>query len=579
MGNRARTQGGERHLVAGFLSLALILAALQFVLFRQMTPTADGTTYLEVADQIERVGYAKALSLHWSPLYPLYVVALRRISQAPLEAELALTALGDVLLLLVMCATVVAAFGSLARLCWPDSALARRAWLSYAAGAGVFLAFAILRVGLRMPDVIVTILAVATLWLWCQACAKGLDWRWSAAAGLASGLAYLARTNLLHWSASVAVVACLIAPLVTRTGRARAFGAFALALLVFVGPQTYIHSTERGYFAIGESGRMAMAIAWGASSPDGAGAWPVRLDGGDVRVFPETRVVGFPGFYEPGREFDDAVIQTEWWRPLWGIVRSANWCLMGNWTAAFGLLWPAFWAIWPACVFAPASVFALTSRRWRENANRDPRRVLRERLAWLLMLAGAAGVAMHLLSVCNGYYMPPYFIAFFGGLTLDVLNHSDPEAARERRRAVQVVGIGFALAATLLTLRYFRTAEVQSRAANLNGVRALAAALEPFPPGPEGLRRIAASGNWLGLYGVRLSGSQIFADLPNPDVLHDPERLSRALRELRAKRVAALIVERSRLLPADELDWRPIPHTGWAIVDLRPGTAGAEPPS
>src|SRR3990167_9453783 len=137
MSNRARTQGGERHLVAGFLSLALILAALQFVLFRQMTPTPDGTTYLEVADQIERVGYAKALSLHWSPLYPLYVVALRRISQAGLEGELALTALGDMLLLLVMCATVVAAFRSLARLCWPDSALTRRAWLSYAAGAGV----------------------------------------------------------------------------------------------------------------------------------------------------------------------------------------------------------------------------------------------------------------------------------------------------------------------------------------------------------------------------------------------------------------------------------------------------------
>ena len=98
----------------------------------------------------------------------------------------------------------------------------------------------------------------------------------------------------------------------------------------------------------------------------------------------------------------------------------------------------------------------------------------------------------------------------------------------------------------------------------------MAAVLTPFPPSETGLRKIAAVGrNWLALYGVRLSGSQLLADIPNPDVLHDPVRLANAMETLRRLGIVALLVPGGVLRPTDHLRWRPIGSGAWAIVDVR----------
>jgi hypothetical protein len=142
--------------------------------------------------------------------------------------------------------------------------------------------------------------------------------------------------------------------------------------------------------------------------------------------------------------------------------------------------------------------------------------------------------------------------------------------ARDRQRAAQVAGIGFAVAATLLTLRYARTAEVTGREANLADAKAMAEALAPYPPSETGLRKIAAVGrDWLALYGVRLSGSQLLADIPNPDVLHDPVRLAKAIDLLRRQGIVALLIPRGALRPGDHLQWQPIGNGAWAVVDLQ----------
>ena len=101
------------------------------------------------------------------------------------------------------------------------------------------------------------------------------------------------------------------------------------------------------------------------------------------------------------------------------------------------------------------------------------RATLRWRLAWFLTLAGCAGIAMHLLTFCYGYYLPPYLIASLMGVCLAMLDVSARrlECARDRQRAAQLAGIGFAVAATLLTLRYVRTAEATGREANLSRPR------------------------------------------------------------------------------------------------------------
>jgi hypothetical protein len=98
----------------------------------------------------------------------------------------------------------------------------------------------------------------------------------------------------------------------------------------------------------------------------------------------------------------------------------------------------------------------------------------------------------------------------------------------------------------------------------------MAAALTPFPRSDTGLRKIAAvSRNWLGLYGVRLSGSQLLADIPNPDVLHDPLRLAKAMAMLRRHGIVALLIPGGLLRQDDHLQWQPIGSGAWAVVDVR----------
>lgn len=558
-------------IAAGFIGLAVVLAALQLVTLRHTIPPPDAITYFEVADQISRVGYAAALPLHWSPLYPLYALAARRLGSASLNHELAVTAAADAVALVALCVIVVLVFRSLARLCWPDDQAPGRAWLSYAGGAGVFLAFGILRVGLRMPDVLVTCLAIITLWLWCQASARQLDARWSAVAGIVGGAAFLARANLLHWSVAVGVLACVLAPGVGMRRRARAFASFCVGLLIVVGPQTYLLSSARGSFVWGESGRMAFAVAHGAAWPAGAPAWPVRRAGGDVRLFTETHAVNFPGFYDPGREFDDATVTLGWGSTIRAMARASTWCLMGNVSPSFALMWPLLWAAWPALLFGLGD----WRRRSRREDGGDGRGALRRRLAWLLILAGCAGVGMHLLTFCYGYYMPPYFIASFTGLSLMTIDARTDPGVAHRYRAAHVVGIGFAVAATLLTLRYYRSSEARVREVNLAEAQAMAAALKALPSDESGLRKIAVAGYWLGLYGIRLSDSQVAADLPDVTVLRDRARLAKALAVLRTEGIVALLVPTAALKDAG-IHARPVGGGQWSVVDLRsvpPGPA------
>jgi 4-amino-4-deoxy-L-arabinose transferase-like glycosyltransferase len=538
-------------LVLALLTLAAILAAAQFALLRNTMPSPDSLAYFEVADQITKSGYGTALPTHWSPLYPLYLIAARTLTSGAVASELTVTAAADVFALLVLCLTVALAFRSIARLCWPADATPRHAWTAYVVGLAVYLAFCVLRVGLRLPDALVTICAVLMLWAWCKACSSGLDLRWVAVAGGAAGVAFLARGNLLHWSVLVAVIAAAVAPGVSRRRRIAALGAFAMVVLAVFGPHTYAMSAAQGRFTFGESGRLAFAVAYGAEYPNGQ-AWPVQHAGGDVRTFPEPRVVAYPGFYDPSREFADARIQFSVAALARSALRAAAWCSVGNQTGAFALLWPMLWGAWPVAVLG-----------WRRP---DPSR-LGVRLGALLTLAGLGGIAMHLLSVCNGYYLPPYVIALASGATLMVVETATADRATAIR-ALRVAGIGFAAAAAVLTARYVRTSEATARHARVMETDALAQALDAHPPDEAGVSRVAVAGYWLGLYAVRLSGSQVTADLPDPAILLDAQRRERALTTLRQLDVAALLLPADSPAAAAVPNAARIPNTSWMLVDI-----------
>ena len=555
----------SRTLVYLFVLVALALGAMQFYQMRHTLPPPDGEQYFQVADQITRVGYLKALPIHWSPLYPLYIMATRALLPSDGARELAATSAGDAALLVLLCVTAAFAFLSLARLCWPDDDRPRAAWVAYAGGLAIFLAFALLRVGLRMPDAMVTSIVIAILWSWGQAFGRRLDLRWCLLAGICSGIGYLSRANLLHWSSAVAIVACVVAPEAPRGRRFAAFGAFALGLLMFVGPETYVLSADRGQFTFGETGKIVFSESYGAAYPNGYPAWPVRTSDGDVRVFTEKHVLNLPGFYDPGREFDDAKVPAQWGRLAWAVIRGANACLFGNWAPSFALMWPLLWALWPLALFDIA---------WRPTSS-DPGTLLRRRLAWFLILSGSGGFAMHLLSFCNGYYMPPYLIALLTGAALLVVDAA-PADARQRYRACQIVAAGFALVSVLWTLHFFRQAERRGQEGPLPDAQVLAARLSALPVGPDGLRRIAVAGDWSALYGVRLSGSQVRADLPIPAALHDPKRWASAVRALRGEGVVAVLIPRTEIRSGDPWQWEGV-NGQWILVDIQHESAGATP--
>lgn len=550
--------------LVGFALLVGVLAAAQLSVFRHAQPAPDSIEYFEVADQIQRVGYGQALSLHWSPLYPVYLLAARKVAALPIEHELAVTAAADAVLLVALCLIVAAVFVSLGRLCFRDCEESCHAWLAYACGLVIYFAFAVLRVGLRMPDAMVTCLTVLTVWAWCHAIARRLDLRWSLVAGLLSGIAFLTRGNLMHWSLVVAAVAVVLAPGVTSVRRLMAYGVFGLGLLSFVGPQVYVLSSARGHFTFGESGKTVFAETYGAVWPHGQ-AWPVPVSDGDVRVFTETRDLNFPGFYEPGREYDDATIPFRLSKTVLTVIRSLHATLFGYWSPSFALMWPLCWALWPAWAFG-TSLFG----GFGGGGGTPDYHGLRRRLSWFLMLAGAAGVSMHMLSFSLGYYLPPYLIPLLLGLYLAVLDNSpdDVTSRRQRQRAGWIVAVGFAVTTVMTTAGYLRRSDSRARIEAVADGNAIAAALSAFPDRGSERRRVAVAGQWLGVYAIRLSDSELIADIPNPATLHDPVRGASAVRALRKLGVVALLIPRSEAQQDDVLTWQAITN-GWAIVDLR----------
>jgi len=538
---------------------AIAIAVAQYAALKNSLPPPDALSYFEVADQIARIGYRDALPVHWSPLYPLYCLAVRWLTGGSVAGELHVTAAADAVLLVLLCLLVAVAFRSIGRLCWPRDPDSHAAWLAYTCGLAILCAFALLRVGLRMPDALVTGAAIGLLWMWGRALADGLRWRWAFVAGLAGGVAFLARANLLHWSIAVAVVACVVAPAVSVRRRAVALAAFAGGLVLVAAPQVWALSSTRGTVVIGESGKIALVEAVGAEYPGGHPAWPPRVADGAVRLFTDSRVLNYPGFYEPGREFEDAVVHRQVWRFGLALARNCGTCLFGFWSGSFALMWPMAWALLPIALVGVAPLrasFAPTDDRVS---------VLRARIGLFLLLAGGGGIAMHLLSSCIGYYMPPYLIALCAGACL--LAMQGPQIAIARRAAV-VVSLGCVLLAALASARYFRGAERAQSQRAIAGVNALAAAIAALPPGPDGPPRIAAIGSWLGEYGVRVGGGQLYADAPDASMAGDRDRLRCAVDTLRGNGVSAVLIRRSELPPTAAGSWTAVPGSEWAMLDV-----------
>jgi hypothetical protein len=128
--------------------------------------------------------------------------------------------------------------------------------------------------------------------------------------------------------------------------------------------------------------------------------------------------------------------------------------------------------------------------------------------------------------------------------------------------------VGFVVTTLMTTAGYLRRSDSRARIDAVADANAIADALSEFPAQGSQRRRVAVAGQWLGVYGIRLSDSELIADIPNPEILHDPVRGVSAVRALRDQGVVALLIPRSQAQPDDALTWRAV-TSSWAIADVR----------
>ncbi len=550
-----------------YVCMVLSLIGLQFVVFKRVNPGPDSIEYLEMADQIGQVGYLKALSGHWSPLYSLYCGLIQKMFHVTLDREVIWSIAGYAFLLFVAALTTLLFVLSLCPILWKTKDCItdhknQCGWLVYLLGFSVYLFFVVHKIHLRLPDVLTYIFGILAALFWCKFIFSSKKLKWLAAAGVCSGIGFYARDSILPWSVVSALLACVFLRSSSLYGRGKFFIIFLFIIFLTSGPQIALLSAQKGHLTIG-AGKIPMAEIYGAKWRNGFSSWPVRKAGGKIRIFTENRQVNFPGFYEPGREFDDAVIPFSLSKGLRGILRAFQSMFFGFWSSGFSLLWPLLWASWPFFVFG----------FFRENhhfqlSGEDASDNIKPRLAWFLILSGLAGITMHLLSFCIGYYLSLYLVLFFAGISMLCLKNLEDAALALTRRAHWVAGIGFILVAFLTTFSFFRDANMKAMNQSEKGEIILVDALNKVSKPSRGLRRIAVAGSWLGLYAIRLSDSQVYAEFPDVSTLYDNKELVRCIGLLKDEDVRAILAPSSVYMDNPNSGFKNIKGTPWSILEL-----------
>ena len=243
---------------------------------------------------------------------------------------------------------------------------------------------------------------------------------------------------------------------------------------------------------------------------------------------------------------------------LRGVLRGVQSLLFGFYKPTEGLFWVLLWAGVP---------FLFWRKRSPGVTENDSGRPLRRRMGFFLALSGLGGILMHILSFCIGYYLLPYCFALAAGGGI-LLFGKGKERERYLRRAFGFVAAGFITASFLLTFSYYRAAHLRLLRSTQGEIQVLSGALEKLPSGGKALRKIAVAGDWLSLYAVRLSHSQVYADMPDLSLWKDAARARKALSALRERGVVAVLLPRRLGAISARFGASPIEGSAWDCIVL-----------
>jgi hypothetical protein len=519
-------------------SLAGTLLAAAALALASPTINEDGVQYLDLADAWRSGDWPTALNTYWSPFYSWALAAVLAMARPEPAGELGVARAFN----LATLAALLVAWLSLTLRLSPRAATTpahRWTWPVMAGLAGAWVMLQTMGVESLTPDLLASVLIVATALAAVRAVDRRAGPRDGLVLGLLIGSAALAR--------SVLVALAPAGVYLLRRAGARTIGAttaLALGVLSTFGAFVLALSIDEGRITAGDTGalnyawfvnRVTRYVHWQGDEPgSGVAAHPTRVDRApDVFVFDRPWPCTFPPACDPGYWHEGLRLHFDW---------------REQWTASLWVLDQWRWVIVPRLAALPLVLLALALLADRP-ALADPR----ARACWWLAAAAVAG------------YVGVYSEARHVGGALLLAMAPCLAALRRPTRLARAATVLLLAAAILVAGRSLAAARLRvAPGAHPHPQWAIAQRVTALGVRPGD--RVARIGEAPGTYWARLARVRIVGEIPAAAEFWQspPEVQAARLRRLEAAGARAIVADGRGVAAPD--GWTRVEGAPWAIV-------------
>jgi hypothetical protein len=382
----------------------------------------DGISYLDLGDRNARGDWLPVSSM-WSPLYPLLLGLVMRVSQPSPRWEFAVAHL----LTLAIYIGALAAFEFFWRGIWRATSNERSAtnatiglppWAWWLAGYAIFVWSSVVLIRFRAvtPDMLVAALVYGAAGLLVRTASTERPVRIHAALGGVLGAAYLAKAVMFPLGFLFLAAAVGLAWRSPERRRASVVGLAAFMLIA--APLIALTSAAAGRLTFGEAGQFTylkhvngLSYPYNASEiPDGLGTpvHPIRIvhEGPTVYEFATPIAGTYPPGYDPGYWVEGLTPRLELERQARHAVQNVVW----------------YGELFFRQLGGPLALVLVLLWMGREQ---------RPRAAWPFAIVGVASLALGLYALVyvEGRYIAPFVVMFLAG-ALSLVRLADSAPAR-----------------------------------------------------------------------------------------------------------------------------------------------------
>jgi hypothetical protein len=383
------------------ISLAVLLGSIQLFCFRHDISTADGLSYIDIAEAYLKGDWNHVANAYWSPLYSWIIAIFLFIFQPGVLYDFQITNIANLFIFIFSITSfdfclqrIIATYRAR---CQPEMPIPE--WFWTLAGYGLFLWCSLTWIGPRIttPDLLVSACIYWAVGILLDMKMHGTSRRSCVLLAFALSLGYLAK-------AAVFPVALVIIVVAASLGKDRKCSLVAVAgilalFLTFSAPWITAISLQKGHITFGESGRINYIWNVNHLYLDDYGREDLARGGKLIWKDPPTLEIAEPigGSY------------SVWYDPsYWNLDLPFKFDL-GNLCASIVSNVQVIWKEVPP-VFWIGSVILLA---W----DGSPKRVLKNLMAnHVLLIPALAGIGLYLMVLVEVRYIASYLVLLFLGL-------------------------------------------------------------------------------------------------------------------------------------------------------------------